>query len=101
MQRPALAQDFEKIQHVGMHLTAKRAVQDGGALLLCKRHVAKQADKIRLVAEKPPEHAKLRKHILGDMLLLGQIIQAFTVFLRQIGHASSPTFLINSSTKAS
>lgn len=101
MQRAALTQDFQEIEHIGMHLTAQGAIHNAHALLLAQRHIGQQAAEIRLLIKARLQGLQLLKNFLGNALFRAQGIQAVAVFSAKVCHCCSPTFLMNSSTKPS
>ena len=84
-----------------MDLAAQNAVQNLHTFFLAQRHIAQKPYKVRLLTKQAPEREQLIKHLAADVFLLRQGIQAVAVFTSQFCHLSSPTFLMNSSTKES
>ena len=90
-------ENFQEIQHIGVHLAPEAVVQNLAAFRLGQAGRGEQPDKFRLLAKAAAQSGQLPTDLLGEVFLPGKGVQGFAVNISHFRHTLSP----NSSMKRS
>ncbi len=90
-------ENFQKIQHIGMHLAPEAVVKDLAAFRLGQAGRGQQPDEFRCLAKAFPQGGQLPADLLREVFVPGKLVQGFAVNISHFRHTLSP----NSSMKRS